>query len=224
MGRYATKRYVQNVVKKSEWSPVYRVSFDFDDAVLGAPGSIYNFDIQIRNQIDQLDLGATRIINGTDGYLQYEYDYKIEYIRVHLRVALGENETTSANSQTIRVLIYRYHDNLSDYNGTDVVASDVDAMPQYGQLFGEINGLWMDKSVYIRSLAADSDTTSAGQAFMKKVIRPKHSNTLTNQIIDDSDNWDTQKGLVLVQIVGDDPDGVNARAYGWIECGYRIKY
>lgn len=218
MPRYATKSYVRHEMKKAEESPVYRVAFDFDgDTVNGLNGDVYQLYDPIVSHISSHDLWTDIDVDPDDQQI-YRCRFRICYIRVHLRTATGESETSSAVSQTVRVVIYRTN---STYNTTpDYAVGDVDAMPRYNKLYGDINGLWYDKTKYIHSWAADGDTTAGGQVFFKAVLKPLHSEVFT---------WDgpsttvaSEKGQIALQIVGDDPTGTNSQTYGFIEIGFKL--
>lgn len=220
--RLATKQYVHRAIQADQWSPVMRVTRDFQaDVVNGGAGTVYNLTHPITQMILAHEL-YTRYTQGTDGYSINESDFTIDYIRVHIRCALGESETTSAVSQTVRFVLYRQARTFIDFPGTTgpPIVKDVDAMPEYGKLYGEINGLYWDKTHYIHSWAADHDTTAGGQVMFKKVVKPKYTDTM---IYDHNFNVDTAKSILLLQIVGDDPDGSNAQLYGWFEVGFRYK-
>lgn len=220
---YVTKNYVDRKLAESVWSPIQRKVFDIDDAVPSAAGVFY---VNIENDIvDKIanDRLYTTFQSLSDGIEEVTCDYKIVYITVHLRATLGEDETLSGVSQQVRPLIWR---SISTYNETYAnLILDVDASPNWPAVFGDINGLWMDKHKYVHSWATDSDTTAAGNVFFFKKIKPKHSNTAVMRI-DGSGDFipvDTEKGVVIYSQIGDDPTGVNATMYGYIEVGYKTK-
>jgi len=155
----ATKGYVNQKINETEWSNVYRTNIDLQAVVVnGGNGDTFDLYNPIYNVISQQGLWS-RIVYGTDGLETKECDFAISYIRLHIRVATGENETSSAVSQTVRMALFRYGkewDNAAP--SAPSILTDVDAMPLYSNLYGEINGLWYDKTQYVHSWATDADT------------------------------------------------------------------
>lgn len=216
--RYVTKSYVDTKINESQWSPIQRCSLDLqNESVAGSNGEIFNLYTPIVNTIGQRDMW-TQYTKGTDNITAYESHIRIKYIRIHIRCATGESEETSAVSQTVRVLLFRGITNLSEGNTSVVV--DVDSMPIYGNLYGDINGLWYDKTQYVHSWATDGDTTAGGQVMFKKLVKPKHSEVILSE---DLENYDSHKGCVFLQVCGDDPTGTNSSYYGFVEIGFVVK-
>lgn len=215
------KGYVNQKFAEAEWSSIQRVVRDFQNiAVDGGDGSYYSLTEVIANLINEQSLW-TYNTNGTDGSVIKSSEYKIEYIRIHLRCALGESESVSAVSQTVRVLVLRLQDRYGSGETLEPVLADVDGMVHYDELFGNINGVYYDKTKYVHSWATDSDTTAGGQVFFHKLLRPMHSDSIF--IDTNTEDVESEKGEVFVVIVGDDPDGTNAAMYGFFEVGFRYK-
>lgn len=221
MGRYATKKYVNYKLAESEWSGINRCTWDFQNEVInGGNGDAWDIYEPIHVVIAQQNLWS-RQEYGTDGIEIAVADFKIEYMRLRIRCALGENETTSAVSQTVRVLIFRHDENWTSGMSPPSSVVDVDSMPLYPELFGDINGLYYDKTKYIHSWATDTDTTAGGQVFYNKLMKPKHSDVITQ--VSGGGAVTSEKGAIWLQILGDDPDGINASYYGYLEIGFRVR-
>lgn len=210
----------------SKWSKEQYAYLDFDnDTISGAPGDIFFLEGALFDAISNGQIFKMGSVNrDEDGTIQYELDYRIDYIRIHLRAALGESESTSAVSQTFRLIMYRtddtYDEAVADL-GAQAQVVDVDGPPHYNRLTGSSNGLYYDTWRFLHSWATDSDTTAGGQCFVIHKYKPLYTNVVITD--EGGSTLDTHKGIVLMQIVGDDPDGTNATIFGYVEFGWRYK-
>ena len=96
--RLATKNYVNRKIEETQWSAIQRTTYDFENVPTGGPPG---FDFSITGLVagvmaDRQQFTTTTV--NTDNETLYVTDYKIKYIRVRLRCALGEDETTTAVS------------------------------------------------------------------------------------------------------------------------------
>lgn len=223
----ASKRYVNKRIEEEKWSRQYIVNVDFDNATVVNSVTYYNLSEDIFLQMIAEGIFADAPVDtGTDGARFATVEYKIDYIRWRLRAALGEDETLSAISQTVRLMLFRSaQDNHEIANdGFNVYTDDVDGSFRYDLLYGNKFGYYSDKMQYIHSWAADSDTTAGGQVIFKGFKKLKFSDTAqaTPTVAADGD-VNNEKGCLVFAHVGDDPTGTNAALYGFIEIGWRYK-
>lgn len=220
MGRYATKRYVRRELAKDKWSGESYAMINFAGDTVG--NSVYNVEGAVLAQIISTGIYTNGDAIQVEGDQHYTMRYRINWIKVRVRVALGENETTSGISQTVRLIVYRsdatYSEVLDAGTSSFPAVEDVDAIPYYYLLYGERSGLYNDQWKYVNSHAADTDTTVGGQQFFTMKKKPMHTNITT---IHSNEISDTEKGCVLFQVIGDDPDGTNAQIYGYLEVGWQ---
>lgn len=226
--KYASKNYVNKRIEDEKWSRQYIISRDFDAEVVNSTPSYYNLSHSVAtSMIDENIFANAPTDTTTDGIRFCSVIYKIDYIRIRLRTATGENETTSAVSQTVRMLLYRSSQDYDDViaNGFNTIVDDVDGSVRYEDLYGNKFGLYWDKWKYVHSWATDTDTTAGGQVFFSKLAIPKFSDEfVADPDVSNPDNIFNEKGTLVLMIIGDDPSGTNAETYGFVEIGWRYKY
>lgn len=217
---------IQQEVKKAEWSKRQVTVIDFDETTGGQSKYALTVDL-----VDQLLANDGRIFSrgsqyeDDNGSIRTDLHIRIDAIKWQFRFALGENETTSAVSQTIRFLIWRtdqeFQDITNPANIRDIV-SDQDGSVRYTFCYGNSLGVYADHIMYLKSQAADTDTTVGGQRIMKGYKNIKYTDTYghlggTYTI----GNVQSEKGQLVLSVVADDPDGVNAQMFGFMEIIWR---
>lgn len=227
--RIATKRYVNQRIEEEQWSRQYICTGNFDEVVTD-----YSFyvltDYIFLQMVQENILADAPVDTTTDGEKIHGMEYKIDYVKLHFRAALGESEATSAVSQTIRMLLYRGSQSFRDATdvGVDVITEDVDGAVIYDLMYGNKFGLYWDKTKYVHSWAVDTDTTAGGQVFFNKFVTPKFSDTVTCRTPSGTAPslglCENEKGILMLNVLADDPDGINAQLYGYVEIGWRYKY
>lgn len=227
--KLATKRYVNQRIEEEQWSRQYICTGNFDEAV--SDYSVYNLTEFILLQMTgEGILNDAPVDSLTDGEKVHAMEYKVDYIKLHFRAALGESETVSAISQTIRIILYRYNEQYRTCEDVGIVqiTEDLDGALAYDSMYGNKFGLYWDKSKYVHSWSVDTDTTAGGQVFFNKFVKPKITDTVSCKTpantVPSLALTDTEKGCILMAVFADDPDGTNAQLYGYCEIGWRYKY
>jgi len=222
----AVKSYVNKAVKKDRYSKQQVTTIDFDNIGLGGQ-LIFNLMIKPVGEMienDLFDNGITEV--DTDDVNQQTLDIKLDYVKWQLRYSLGESETASAVSQTVREIFFRTaktFDEVANPANIPSVADDLDGNVKYHTLYGRMTGLINDKMMYLHSQSADSDTTAAGQVISKGYRKLKIVDTLTFKEGGDYTNVDGERGVLCLEMLADDPSGTNGAAFGYVEIGWRYK-
>jgi len=223
----ATKKWVNKQVNKAKWSKQMVSVTDFDEPV----GSVNKYTLT-RSIVEQLLASDNALFNqGTqeidsEGNVIASLKIKIDAIKWQLRYALGENETTDAVSQNIREIFCRVDDQFQvavDPGNLPNVVEDQDGSVRYHELYGNVMGLYSDRFMYLESQAADSDTTAGGQKMSKGYQRLRYVDTLSHSIDSFVESGvSSEKGQLALEVFADDPSGVNAKIYGFVEIHWRF--
>lgn len=230
-GGYATKKYVRKEIQKEKWSGQYISIIDLDNVVVnGGTGDYYNLIEDV--YVDMIRNGIFKdapVYTGSDDEKIGNVHLKLDYVKLHTRVSLGENETVSGISQTIRYILYRDGQTYQEVkdNGVELITDDVDGSIRYDWMFGNKFGLYWDKTKYVTSHLATGTAMAGGQVFFNKFKKLDYSDK--TWLVDpdtqtDVGKIDNEKGVLLLCVVGDDPDGTNADIFGYVEIGWRVKY
>lgn len=159
------------------------------------------------------------------GTVRRSIKIKIDSIKWQIRFATGENETTDAVSQNIRVVIWRtdqQYQEIDTISNLQSILSDHDGALQYPNAYGGVKGVYHDRFFYVYSMAADSDTTAAGQRMDKGQMKLNYTDTFEHNGGDwTTPNVESEKGQLAMTIKADDPSGVNAKAFGYFEVRWR---
>lgn len=223
----ASKKFVRKEINEAKWSRQYITTIDLDDATINAGITHVNITEEIINHM----IGALLFNNGasqinTDGSIETEVNWKLDYIKFRVRVATGESEIASAVSQTVRVSLFRSTQDEQSWidDGPLAIYDDEDGNIKYDRLYGNKFGIYSDQLKYIHSWAADSDTTAGGQVIFKKFCTPKASDSFAAlKAEDDPTVVRNDKGILIFAFCGDDPSGENSKMYGWLETGWRYE-
>jgi len=224
-----TKKYVDKKIAKSEWSKQIYTTIDFDVTGLGTDNKYLLTALlcqQLINNNYALMSGGSVAYN-TDGTVDYSVDIKIDYVKWQLRYALGENEETSAVSQTVREIFFRTDQQIdeviSSVANITSLCDDLDGNIKYAHAYGNKKGIFSDKMFYLASQAADSDTTVGGQYISKGFKTLKYSDSYSIKEGQAVANMTSEKGQLSLELFADNPSGENCNVYGYVEIGWRYK-
>lgn len=225
----ATKAYVDKKLKTASYSKQVITTVDLDRTTTVTTGIMLTSNIVghiLQNNCAIFQNGTISV--NTDGTTSWKLHIKIDYVKWQIRYALGENETTSAVSQNVREIFFRDDNQYEEINSAGApapVVDDLDGNVKYDLLYGNKQGLYSDRFHYLRSNAADSDTTVGGQKMSKGFCKLNYVDTYNaikpGQSLPLNSDVTSEKGQLCLGVYCDDPTGENAQAYGFVEIGWR---